>query len=69
MNGSLTQRKKHLQSYLTALMLQLNDRLPTELLHFLGVQEQKALGFNSLELLHNISQINLKDGNPQIGIK
>ena len=68
LNASLTQRKKHLQEYLAALILLLNDRMPAELLLFLGVQEQEGLGFNSLELLRNMSQINLTEGDPKIAI-
>jgi hypothetical protein len=37
LNKSLTQRKKHLEEYLQALILLLNERLPAELLLFLGV--------------------------------
>lgn len=55
LNASLTQRKKHLLEYLSALILLLNDRMPAELLLFIGFQEQEDLGFNSLELLRNIS--------------
>ena len=39
MNSSLTTRKTHLQQYLTALILQLNDRMPAELCIFLGLHE------------------------------
>lgn len=68
LNASLTQRKKHLQEYLSALILLLSDRMPAELLLFLGVHEQEGLGFNTLELIRNISQINLTEGDPKIVI-
>ena len=68
LNASLTQRKKHLQEYLSALILLLSDRMPAELLLFLGVHEQEGLGFNTLELIRKISQINLIEGDPKIVI-
>lgn len=69
MNQSLTVRKTHLQQYLTALILQLNDRMPAELCIFLGLHEQTNLGFNSFELVHSASHMNLKEGDPRVSIE
>jgi hypothetical protein len=43
--------------------------MPAELMIFLGLHEQNNLGFNSFELLHRASQVNLKEGDARISIE
>jgi hypothetical protein len=43
--------------------------MPAELCIFLGLHEQNNLGFNSFDLLHRASHMNLREGDPRISIE
>ena len=58
-NQKLTFRKRGLQLYLRQVIEMLSNRMPPHLMIFLGLHEQSALGFKSMQQVQKLSKINL----------
>lgn len=59
-NGNLTERKQQLQRYLREVLKLMAFRLPPHLLVFLGLVEQKSLGYSSSAQIQKLAGINIK---------